>query len=168
VLRCVFLAAVCASGCVYVDADVAKITQTLGPATFTASPTAGVTLMETQKVQVDSSTSLATLFTEADITEMKIVGASGVSTMDFIQSITVTAIGDALIPNIVFATYTKDMGVNSDGTLTAKLATGFDQTPYILTERPFSLEVVAIAPTVAWELNMEVTMHASSSKSFSP
>ncbi len=156
------------SGCLYVSADVASIEQKLDDQKFPgAGPAAGTRVKVSHEFVMNIGDSLDGLASTAALTRMTFTPTSGVSKMDFIFGLTVTAKGDGTVPDAVIATFSQGMALASNGAIDAKV-TDVDLAPYFKKSLMFELAVDVAAPAPDWSLGVEAEYRASTDEKIQP
>lgn len=159
-----------ATGCLYVSADVASIEQKLDEQQFSGAGDAhaGTHVTETKTINLNVGKDLTSLVSEAQLLKMTFTPMSGVSKMDFVNSLTVTAKGDGTLPDKKVATFEKKMGMGANGSISAKTSKEFDLSPYMKKNLPFELSVDLNSPAQDWSLAIDIELHAAAVEDLRP
>ncbi len=170
-MKIVVLACCLTSGC-YVSADVASIEQTLAAQSFTGAGVshAGSIMTETKDLNLNLGKSVLRVLTELDLTRITFSPASGISKIDFISELTLTAQGTTGVtplPDAVIARFAAGMPIAANGGIDAEVMR-VDVVPYLQQGLPFRLTVTAFAPSADWSLGIDIVLHAESDGKIDP
>lgn len=155
------LALVPAPGCVAVSAEIEQVrhsVQTQQLSFAGAGPLAGQATNETRVFDATLDSQLMDYVVHARLTELRVVPASGVSTLDFVREVRIRLLSAGGAPEVLLADYSRDGDgtAATDGSLTLRVHDDFDHTRYVRARVPFELQLAMDAPGEPWSVAVDL------------
>ncbi|MBK8481199.1 MAG: hypothetical protein IPL40_08490 [Proteobacteria bacterium] len=158
---CLALACLAAPGCVAVSADIEQVRHSVQTQQLTfegAGPLAGQRVSETRVFDASLGSELMDYVVHAKLTDLRVVPASGVSSLDFVHAVRIRLLATGGNPDVLLAEFSRERSPASasDGALTLQVNDDFDHTRYVRARVPFELELEMDAPAAPWSVGVDL------------
>jgi hypothetical protein len=158
--RRLLCALVCVAGC-HVSAEVETVAWTFTPKTIPGSPHPGAASQYERQESLHLSASVAKEVTSLTLKRLLFSPAAGVTRLDFVHSLTVTALGNATVHDQLLAHFEGEPPLQPDGSITLE-ALPNDLVVNAQLDLPFSVVADLAAPATDWTLGVTLEFRAIS------
>lgn len=158
---CLALACLAAPGCVAVSAEIEQVRHSVQTQELTfagAGPLAGQMVSETRVFDASLGSELMDYVVHAKLTDLRVVPASGVSSLDFVHAVRIRLLATGGNPDVLLAEFSRESSPESpaDGALTLRVNDEFDHTRYVRARVPFELQLDMDAPAAPWSVAVDL------------